>query len=179
MMSEMRDHTSADGSSDELERLVNRPSVPLGPLSSFFVELSDWREVDDFGRKVRSVIEAGVRISREADFDADELPESGVPVWAIEHWEDGAPRYSLHRGESGWTTQDFLYSYDPGRRAWSWWDVTLAAGNIVQVWVDSRGEAVFPCDDLRWAFYMCGARTVVGPLLEPPEQWERQPSVGL
>lgn len=59
------------------------------------------------------------------------------------------------------------------------WDVTLLAGNIVQVWVDSGGESVFNCDELRWAFYLCGARTVVGPVLKPAAEWEQEPSIGL
>nr|WTB30959.1 hypothetical protein OG781_17040 [Streptomyces sp. NBC_00830] len=167
------------GGVDELRRLSQRPSDPVGPLSTFYVEVGKWDEVEGFARRLRSIVAFGVDVAREADFDADELPEAGLPSWAVDHWQAGADRYSLHRGDSAWTVQDVLYSFDPTRRAWEWWDVTHSGGNILQVWIESGGEPIFSCEELRWIFYLCGSRTVVGPLLRPAAEWEQQASTGL
>jgi hypothetical protein len=170
---------------NELARTTARPETgPPGPLATFYVEVERWDESGEFARRVRSLVRAGVEVSISCDFDADHLPESGLPSWVneegfLEKLSEAKLRYSLHRGEEEWTMQDLLFSFDPQQRSWEWWDATQAGGNVVQIWLDSRGEPVFACDELRWICYLSGARSLVGPLLVSAEIWERQPSIGI
>lgn len=172
-------------SEDELIRTRVRPGRgSLGPLATFYIEVNRWDEIDNFAARVRELVRAGVEVSSTCDFDAEELPEGLLPSWMREEsgsgqQRDAETRYVLHRGLEGWTTQDLLFSFDPRQRSWEWWDVTQAGGNVVQVWVDSGGEPVFPCEELRWICYLSGARSIVGPLLVQPEVWETQRSVGV
>jgi hypothetical protein len=165
--------------STELDRVLRRPdTTPDEPLSAFYVEVEDWNAVEGFGRRLRELVYAGVKAEQEADFSAEAVSEDDVPAWARESWEAAAERYAAHRGDEEWTVQDVLYSFEPGQRAWSWWDVTKQFGNTVAIWVDSQGEAVYNCEELRWLAYLCGARALVGPLLRDPQEWQRSASVG-
>jgi hypothetical protein len=169
-----------DSSPDsEAGRLASRPTWPRGTLSTFYVEAASWKEVGEFASRLRSILAELVEAARDADFDSGELPIPLLPGWVADQWSDAAARYSLHRGEEGWSLQDLFLSFEPNHRSWEWWDVTRAAGNIIQVWVDSGGELVFNCDELRWILYLCGARAFVGPLLAEPSDWEAQPSLGI
>lgn len=93
--------------------------------------------------------------------------------------EEARLRHALHCGGPEWTVQDLLSAFDPDLRSWTWWDVTRAGGNLVQVWADAMWEDTFDCEGLRWACYLSGAHSMVGPILEPAEVWARQPSLGL
>ncbi|WP_433410354.1 hypothetical protein ACQPZU_10755 [Saccharomonospora azurea] len=169
----------------ELVRTRVRPRHgPLGPLATFYIEVNNRDEIDDFTARVRELVRAGVEVSLAYDFDADELPEDLLPAWMEEESasgqrRDAETRYVLHRGPEKWATQDLLFSFDPKQRSWEWWDATQANGNVVQVWVDSGGEPVFQCEELRWICYLSGARSIVGPLLVQPAEWDMQRSVGV
>ncbi|MFG2988013.1 hypothetical protein ACGFZK_01645 [Streptomyces sp. NPDC048257] len=166
-------------SSPELARIANRPdTIPDGLLSVFFIEVEAWNEAKGFGRRLRQLVGAGVKAGLEADFGAEAISEADMPAWAADAWAEAAPRYAAHRGDEEWTIQDVLYSFDPGQRTWSWWDVTLVAGNIVCLWIDSKEEPVYGCEELRWMAYAAGARSVVGPLLKEVGEWERSASLG-
>lgn len=172
-------------SKEELGRLWVRPrTLPAGPLAAFYVEVGRWDEVEDFARRVRGLVAAGVEISNSGDFELDQLPEDVLPAWArvgdfSEVYREARLRYSLHRGEEEWSMQDLLFSFEPKERCWKWWDVTLLGGNLLQVWVDSLGEPVFACDELRWILYLSGAHAIVGPSLLAPDLWDQQRSVGI
>ncbi|MEU5945350.1 hypothetical protein ABZ793_07280 [Micromonospora sp. NPDC047465] len=144
----------------------------------FYIEVKAWNEAEVFGRRLRELVRAGVKAGLEADFKAETISETDVPAWAADAWAEAAPRYAAHRGDEEWAVQDLLYSFEPGQRTWSWWDVTLAFGNIVCVWIDSHEEAVYGCEELRWMVYVAGARSVVGPLLREVGEWERSASLG-
>lgn len=164
----------------ELERVLRRPdAAPDGPLSVFYAEVEAWNEAEHFGRRLRELVLAGVKAGLNADFAADELPETDIPAWVAEAWPEAAPRYAAQRGDEEWTVQDVLYSFDPDQREWSWWDVTAVSGNTVCVWVDSRGEDVYGCEELRWLAYAAGARAVVGPLTREAGEWEGSRSLGI
>ncbi|WP_326811457.1 hypothetical protein OIE62_17350 [Streptomyces scopuliridis] len=163
----------------ELARIANRPDVfPDGLLSVFYIEVEAWNEAEVFGRRLRELVGAGVKAGLEADFESETISEADVPAWAADAWAEAAPRYAAQRGDEEWTVQDLLYSFDPRQRTWSWWDVTAVSGNIVCMWIDSRGEAVYGCEELRWMVYAAGARSVVGPLLREVGEWERSTSLG-
>lgn len=166
-------------SSPELARISHRPDDPPdGLLSVFYIEVSAWHEAEAFGRRLRELVRAGVKAGLEADFEAESVPETDIPAWAADAWVEAAPRYTAHRGDEEWTVQDLLYSFQPGQRNWAWWDVTLAFGNIVCLWVDSQEEPVYGCEELRWMAYAAGARSLVGPLLREAGEWERSASLG-
>jgi hypothetical protein len=121
---------------------------------------------------------AGVKTGLEGDFESDSLPETDLPPWTSEGWQAAAARYEAQGDEEAWTVQDVLFAFDPKQRQWSWWDVTEQSGAIVSIWVDSAEEAVYGCEELRWMIYAAGARSVVGPLLRDPQEWDRQRSLG-
>lgn len=163
----------------EIARVAKRPEVsPDGPLSVFYIEVDGWNEVEACGRRLRELVEAGVKAGLSGGFKAEMVSEADVPSWAADAWVEAAPLYAAHRGDEEWTIQDFLYSFEPGQRTWSWWDVTGASGNIVCMWIDSMGEAVYGCEELRWMAYVAGARSVVGPLLRDVREWEQSASLG-
>lgn len=169
----------------EFVRTRSRPEMePSGPLAAFYVEVAAWDEFDRFAQRVRELVRAGIEVSATCDFDAEDLPETSLPTWLseagfLQEQDNAKLRYSLHRGDEDWTMQDLLFSFDPRQRSWEWWDVTRIAANIVQIWVDSQGEPVFACDELRWICYLSGARSLVGPLLLPAEVWGSMPSIGI
>jgi hypothetical protein len=169
----------------ELARTKSRPEMePSGPLAAFYVEVASWDESDRFAQRVRELVRAGIQVSATCDFEADDLPETGLPAWTneagfLQQQNNAKLRYSLHRGDESWTMQDLLFSFDPRQRSWEWWDITQISANVVQIWVDSRGEPVFACDELRWICYLSGARSLVGPLLMPSEAWESVPPIGI
>lgn len=163
----------------ELDRVFLRPTTrPPGVLSVFYAEVAAWNEAEGFGRRLRELVFAGVKAGLEGDFESDSLPETDLPEWAPEGWQAAAARYAALGDEEAWTVQDVLFAFDPKQREWSWWDVTQQAGNIVSIWVDSAEEAVYGCEELRWMIYAAGARSLVGPLLRDPTEWEQQRSLG-
>lgn len=166
-------------SRSELDKVFQRPAKPPPVLLSVFdAEVAAWSEAEEFGRRVRELVFAGVETGLEGDFASDSLPETGLPQWASEGWQAAAARYEAQNDEEAWTVQDVLFAFDPKQREWSWWDVTRQAGNIVSIWVDSAEEAVYGCDELRWIIYAAGARSVAGPILRDPSEWAGQHSLG-
>ncbi|KAF0846221.1 hypothetical protein [Nocardia caishijiensis] len=165
--------------SHEVARIFRRPTAGGVLLSMFYVEVESFDDVIGFGRRLREVVNVGVDASLTADFEGDFIPETGVLQWMREAWGSAAVRYGAHRGHEEWTVQDVLFSFDPREREWAWWDVTKVFGNIVRVWVDSFGEGVYKCEELRWIIYLCGAKSVVGPLPQVSEDWEKSVSVAV
>ena len=47
------------------------------------------------------------------------------------------------------------------------------------LWIDTGGEAVVPAEELWWAAFASGARSVSGFVMKTAEEWARQPSVGI
>ncbi|MDX6741325.1 hypothetical protein [Actinocorallia sp. A-T 12471] len=147
--------------------------------------------VDAYANRVRSALVAGVGLAGSGAFVADELPMSGIPDWlsrtnSLSGEQSGRPfdaaegvrRYIEHREEDAWPLDEWLWGFEPGVRQWSWWDLTAAGANVVQIWVDSRSEPVFQCEDIRWIAYLAGARAVVGPILLPSQVWIGQTTLG-
>ncbi|MFC5958417.1 hypothetical protein ACFP51_29415 [Streptomyces pratens] len=177
---------------EEAQRLSARADMSDAPplLASFVVEVVG--DVGAYARRVRSALAAGVHLAIRGEFESDELPESNVPGWfsPVREGEggglaetsesiEGRRRYVEHRGEEPWELQDWLWSFEPGTRQWLWWDLTAAGGDVVQIWLYSRSEPVFQCEDVRWLAYSAGARAVVGPILLPLQVWKGQKSLGI
>jgi hypothetical protein len=181
----------------EINRLHSRPPVALCPpmLSAFTVdvEVHGPGSMGAYASRFRDGIEAGVKLAeRDAFDDCDELPESSVPEWlaviSSETFDrssasgeaiNGRNKYLSVREQEAWKLQDWLWTFEPGVRQWEWWDITSAGGVSIQIWLDSKGESSYPCEEVRWLAYVSGARSVSGPIILPKAVWDGQTSLGL
>jgi hypothetical protein len=138
----------------------------------------------DYAARIRAVLSAAIRSANEITVGSEFLPESPVPDWFAEVTrgavfigrDETASRGAHHyisRGEEPWELQDWLFCFDPQLRGWAWWDVTPLSDDSVLLWVDSSGEPVFPCEELRWLAYVCGATAVEGPTLRHFSEWRQ------
>ncbi|WP_143342764.1 hypothetical protein [Crossiella equi] len=140
--------------------------------------------VVDYLAGVRAVLSAAIRTMGEIDAGTDDLPEDLIPDWFAEVTRGsvvasrggpsslGVQQYVARRGEEPWELQDWLFCFDPKLRGWAWWDATEISDESVALWVDSSGEPVFPCEELRWLAYACGAQNVEGPSLASISDWQ-------
>lgn len=177
---------------DELQRVREHPDADAAPpvLSLFVVDVSD--DAAAYVERLRSVLEPAVRLGCTADFEAESLPVDDVPGWfavvgsgAGSGDEERVPRfaragreaYAEHTGGGRpWDLQNWLYRFDPDEdsRGWEWWDATVAGPSRVHVWVDSRGESFFGCQDLLWAAFAAGAVRVEGPTVRYASVWSAE-----
>ncbi|MFZ4156358.1 hypothetical protein [Streptomyces pseudogriseolus] len=175
----------------ERERLRRRPSEePISLLGLFVVTPTINHE--RYAERLRDVIGAAVAITRSIDFERDTLPIDLLPPWFLDlssnvidgmqsdpAGREGRRRYLEVREDRPWDAEEWLFCFDPDLRAWSWWDVTLSSHGSVCVWIDTRGEAHIPCEELWWAIFLAGAGGVEPFILENSTVWSGQPSVGL
>ncbi|WP_431683454.1 hypothetical protein [Kitasatospora sp. KL5] len=181
---------------DELARLAARPAVTAAPPGLTALAVRPIGDLEAYARRLREILSAAVRAAGEQDFDADPLDESGIPPWFAAVTDPtgtagtvhtdvppeavaGAARYGPARGEDPWDLQEWLYCFDPELRRWRWWDATTPDGRTAVLWLDTRGEPVVPCEELRWAAHAAGAHGVTGPTPAPTPDWPDQPSIGL
>lgn len=141
---------------------------------------------DEYIVRIRTVLSSAVRAANEIDSDVESLPEDLIPDWFAEVTRGsvvvghdtsaslGVQEYVSRRGEAPWDLQDWLFCYDPQLRSWAWWDATQLPDESVLLWVDSSGEPVFPCEEFRWLTYVCGAKSVEGPVLRSVSEWRKQ-----
>ncbi|MBM7437761.1 hypothetical protein [Streptomyces sp. HB132] len=172
----------------ELHRLRHRPGADYTPpvLSLFVVHASG--DAAEYEQRLRSALAPAVRLRGTADFEQGSLPVDDVPDWfgAISSGDEqrapqfartGRDGYVEHtRGGRPWELQDWLYRFDPDEdsRGWEWWDATPAGPSRVHIWVDSRGESFFGCQELLWAAYTAGADRVDGPTLQQSTVWSAE-----
>ncbi len=135
--------------------------------------------------RFRAVLSAAIRTANDADFDSGRISETLIPDWFAEATcgstlggrdsvaSAGSRQYVSSRGEEPWDLQEWLYCLDPQLRGWAWWDMTHGPDDMVVLWVDSSGEPVFPCEELRWLAYVCGAVDVAGPLVRSIAEWRQ------
>lgn len=181
----------------ENSRLHSRPSAGLCPpmLSAFTVDVAvrGPGSMSAYASRFRAGIEAGVMLAERGVFDDSyELPESSVPEWLAaisseapclssvpDEVMSGRDNYLSICEQEAWQLQDWLWTFEPGVRQWEWWDITTAGGVSVQIWLDSKGELSYPCEEVRWLAYVSGARSVSGPVILPQVVWDGQASLGL
>ncbi|MEI5036228.1 hypothetical protein RB201_36970 [Streptomyces sp. S1A(2023)] len=116
-------HTT-DSLAAELRRLRDRPSTAVAPpvLSLFAVDVSGGAA--EYGRRLRSVLSAAVRLGRTADFEQENLPVDGVPDWfaavspgseeraAPQFARAGRDGYVTHTGGGRpWELHDWLHPF--------------------------------------------------------------------
>ncbi|KPM55132.1 hypothetical protein ACG83_17615 [Frankia sp. R43] len=149
-------------------------------------------DADAYSGRLRSLIAAAIEICMAADFEHDDVSEDGLPSWFLnlsdgsedEAYGDavgsaGKSRYLEVRDDRAWDAGEWIYCFDPDLRKWSWWDITVVDDGVVCVWVDTKGEAHIPCEELWWAVFVAGAQEVQTMTLETSSIWSQQDSVGL
>ncbi|MFJ6198695.1 hypothetical protein [Micromonospora sp. NPDC092111] len=173
----------------EAARVMHRPGEgPVRSLALLVVVPAAGPEA--YAQRLRTLIGAAIDIVRSADFDQEDVPVDALPQWFIElsneesvtggnddAGNEGKRRYLLTRDSRPWGSGDWIYCFEPGLRAWSWWDVTLGVDGRVNVWVDTKGEAHIACEELWWAVHVSGALMVEPIVLESAEVWRGQESL--
>ncbi|MFI6856001.1 hypothetical protein [Streptomyces sp. NPDC050416] len=162
----------------ERGRLSNGPAPGHAPpvLSAFDLRTSC--PVDEFGRRVRSVLDPALNLVLSQPFEGEDLPVGEIPAWFVAACRGGTgpvpdfaargrERYTAAIGQGPWNLQEWLYQFDPASefRGWAWWDLTRSGDRRARIRVDSWGESFFACDELRWLAYVSGAEDVSGPAL--------------
>jgi hypothetical protein len=175
----------------EGQRLEQRPSEdPISLLGLLVVTpIADARK---YAKRLRGVIAGAVKISRSVDFEIDNVSADALPSWFLDlsngasgsvqgdsAGSEGKRRYLEAREDRPWGAEEWIYCFDPDLRAWSWWDVTLDDRGSVRVWIDTKGEARIPCEELWWGIFVAGAASVEPITLESATVWSNQPSIGL
>jgi hypothetical protein len=178
----------------ELKRVESRPPTDRSPqvLSALVVDVDVRRPgaMAAYASRLRGVLHGGIALAMAEPFDRDELPESNAPAWLAEISREipdssvvpvealsGRARYIATRSQEVWQLQDWLWSFEPGVRQWEWWDITAGGGTSAVIWLDSKGELSYSCDDIRWLAYVAGAIAVSGPVALPATVWEGQASL--
>lgn len=178
---------------DELQRLIKRPKEP--PRFSLAVlEIKPFGDLDAYARRLREVIFSGIELSLREDFNKEELDSSKVPVWFINVTDRNHQSnqdipdylikgcnlyYQIYDNEEEWSVQEWLFCFDPQCRNWIWWDLTIANNQTLFLWIDTRGEPIIACQELRWAAFAAGAEVAHDLVFQSGEIWTQQLSVGL
>lgn len=177
-------------SASEGHRLRKRPSeTPISLLGLLVV--TPVADSVKYAQRLRDLIARAVEISSAADFESDDVSEGALPSWFLELsggetggvpgdaiGSEGKRRYLEARDDRPWNSGDWIYCFDPDLRAWSWWDITVDENGRVCVWIDTKGEAHIPCEELWWAIFMSGAVDADSLTLEFSYVWSSQPSIG-
>ncbi|MGW0337990.1 hypothetical protein ACWD0J_40470 [Streptomyces sp. NPDC003011] len=171
----------------ELHRLSHRPTPEEAPPVLCAFEVRTSVPVEEYGTRIKSVINSALILAVSHSFDGDDLPVDDVPAWfsaasgaspttAPEFARQGMQRYAATFNGGRWELQEWLYQFDPDSefRGWAWWDLTQSSDNRVCIWVDSWGESFFACDELRWAAYVSGGEEVEGPTVTNALTWVSQ-----
>lgn len=176
---------------NELKRLSQRPNEdPINLIG--VLRVAPVGDVHSYAERLRSLIAAAISITMSADFDSDDVSVEKLPHWFLALSTDtpnefpgddggalGKRRYLEIREDRSWSADEWIYCFDPDLRAWSWWDITVDRANNINVWVDTKGEAHIPCEELWWAIFTSGAENVDSIKLEVATEWFDQPSIGL
>jgi hypothetical protein len=178
-----------EAAGSELRRIRTGASEQIPPRALAAIEVAVDQDVSPSGylERVREVLAAAVSMAEVGDFDSEELPEDLIPRWFADvSREDanfgdlasqaairGARRYQESHDEDPWELQEWLFSFDPKRRPWSWWDGVAVGGKVV-IWVDTNGEPVIASHNLRWLAYVAGAASVGRLDLRDSMNWRMQ-----
>ncbi|MCX4756999.1 hypothetical protein [Kitasatospora purpeofusca] len=175
----------------EGRRLRGRP--PEDPISLLgLLVVTPAADGLKYAQRLRDLIAGAVEISSSANFESDDVSEDTLPSWFLSLSDGelgdapgdsigskGKRRYLEVRDDRPWNSGDWIYCFDPDLRAWSWWDVTIDENGKICVWVDTKGEAHIPCEELWWAIFVSGAASVEPLTLELASAWSGQRSIGL
>ena len=182
---------SHEGLQRETARLARRPSEDQVMTLALLVVRSEVGP-DEFAVRLRKLIMSAVDIAQQVDFEQDQVSTDSLPQWfqvltnGAEGGADDDPlgssgkaKYLQNRNDRPWGLEEWIYCFDPDLRAWEWWDVSINDYGEACVWVDTKGEAHIPCEELWWAIFLAGASDTEPMVLENPSVWARQRSIGL
>ncbi|MFE2064033.1 hypothetical protein ACFXDH_16740 [Streptomyces sp. NPDC059467] len=175
----------------EAQRLERRSSEE--PISLFgLLVVTPVADAREYAERLRGVIAGAVEISRSVDFESDDVSADLLPPWFLKLSDgsgegvqgdpvgsEGKARYLTVREDRAWDAGEWIYSFDPDLRAWSWWDITTDDHGAACVWIDTKGEGRIPCEELWWAIFVAGAAAVDPLTLEESSVWIQQRSIGL
>lgn len=173
----------------EKARVLRRPSEePIRLLALLVVDPTTDAKL--YAKRLREVVSSAVGISQTTDFERDDVATSALPEWFVAVSGgtgmtdvrdvtslSGKDCYLEERGGEPWDVEEWVYCFDPDLRRWSWWDVTERPDGRVCVWVDTKGEAHIPCEELWWLVFVAGARSVEPLMLEDAGVWAEQGSI--
>ena len=172
---------------NERRRTLRRPSEePVALLALLVVRPAI--EPSLYAMRLRQLISAAVDIAQSSNFESGAVSLQTLPKWFLDESGEGGDtdisatsrvarqQYVESRGADAWDPEDWIYCFDPDLRAWSWWDITIQPDGSLGVWVDTKGEAHIPCEELWWAVYLAGARDVAALTLEDAGVWAEQAS---
>ena len=176
---------------NEASRANRRPTEePVALLALLVVTPAAGPEA--YAARLRHLVGEAVGVAQVADFGRGNVPTSSLPNWFLaltdggdeaeesdELGSEGKRRYLEAREDRPWEIEDWVYCFDPDLRSWSWWDVTVSSHGQVNVWIDTKGEAHVPCEELWWAVYVSGALDVAALMLESAEVWSQQTSISV
>jgi hypothetical protein len=170
----------------EIGRLEGESFGRPTPLLAF-VAVAPLTTPEAYASRLKQLVHEALKVVQHADFEQDEIRWGRLPHWFtglsggggddVEPdplGEQGKARYVRNRGDEPWDAEEWIYAFDPELRAWSWWDLTVDERGIVNVWVDTKGEAHVPCGELWWALYLAGAENAGPFTLERSGVWEAQ-----
>ncbi|MFF3745287.1 hypothetical protein [Streptomyces kronopolitis] len=174
---------------NELSRLGTRASEePIKLLGLLIVDPAS--DLSEYAVRLRHLLSEAVKIARTADFDEENVATASLPSWFLELTtgtpevpnsdtvgSEGKRQYLAARDDRPWDAEEWIYTFDPELRSWSWWDATTNDQGKVCVWVDTKGEPRVPMEELWWALYTAGARSVQPMSLEYADVWHQQMSL--
>ncbi|KPI15696.1 hypothetical protein OK074_2141 [Actinobacteria bacterium OK074] len=165
-------------------RLLHRPTASDAPPVLCTFDVTTDNPVEEYGMRLRSVLNAALDLAVSASFDDGDLPIDTLPDWFAAASDDasasisdfarrGIEHYSAAVKGGAWDLQEWLSQFDPDSefRGWAWWDSTHTGEDRVRIWVDTWGESFFACDEFRWVAYAAGANEVTGPILVDIADW--------
>ncbi|GHE24148.1 hypothetical protein [Streptomyces thermodiastaticus] len=169
----------------EGDRVRQRPAVESAPpvLAVFTVDVNEGSP-EEYVQRVRHVLSAALHLACTAEFDDRDLPVDGFPDWFTsvcadsgeeppEFARQGSIEFVNRGGGKPWPLQNWIYCFDPEEdsRGWEFWDAVPVGPAQVRVWVDSWGEALFGCLELRWLLHTAGGSHVEGPEVYRAVTW--------
>ncbi|MFC4374576.1 hypothetical protein ACFO5K_10735 [Nocardia halotolerans] len=159
---------------DEVAKSSSRPLVkPTAILAVFLVHQSLSPEL--YIERLRALISAAVSIAQNVNFDEDsDIAFDSMPEWFPTTADMASRKGARNYVDAGlgdiWDPEEWIYTFDPDLRAWTWWDATVR-GDSVAVWIDTLGEPHVPHEELLWALYVSGAERVDPLYMEDATVW--------
>jgi hypothetical protein len=177
-----------DHDSEGARLLARPPEEPTSLLA--LIRVTAAVGVEQYAARLRQVLRVSIALASRTDSDVDDIDLQVMPEWFVlltdgqeglvagdPSGSGGKQLYIHDRSERPWDLEDWFYCFDPELRAWQWWDVTCDDSGRIGVWLDTKGEAHIPCEEIWWLVYVAGASKIDPLVLEHSAMWKREASV--